>query len=165
MKLLPHRIWFSKRPASHGGRVLLSDVLIFIALVALLISRATAAVHPVPLDPKTSMRQVSRVPRGQVEGQGCPLRDCDGLPELPRSPGQQRHHPRKAHHHDSAVALPHLPRRQRCARHQRDSSSAGGSRLPQVPRSAYLRQQESAAEGDLRRQERQPLPHLPHSRD
>ena len=50
MRLLPHRIWFRKKVASHGGRSLGVDVLIFLALIALLISRATAAVHPVPLE-------------------------------------------------------------------------------------------------------------------
>jgi len=51
--LLPHRIWFCKTAATHGGRALGIDVLIFFALIALLLARATAAVHPVPLDPKT----------------------------------------------------------------------------------------------------------------
>lgn len=53
MKLLPHRIWFRKKVANCGGRGLGLDVLILFALVALMISRAGAAVHPVPLDPKT----------------------------------------------------------------------------------------------------------------
>ena len=39
--------------ANCGGRGLGINGLIFFALIALLISRATAAVHPVPLDPKT----------------------------------------------------------------------------------------------------------------
>ena len=53
MRLLPHRIRFSKPAANCGGDVLGIHMLVFFALVALLISRATAAVHPVPLDPKT----------------------------------------------------------------------------------------------------------------
>ena len=54
MRFLPRRIWFRKKVASYGGRALnIINVLVFFALVALLISRATAAVHPVPLDPKT----------------------------------------------------------------------------------------------------------------
>src|SRR5208337_3632007 len=53
VRLLPHRIWFRKRAASHSGRDHGVNVLIFFALIALLISRVTAAVHPVPLDPKT----------------------------------------------------------------------------------------------------------------
>jgi predicted CXXCH cytochrome family protein len=52
VRLLPHRIWLRKTVASCG-RVLAIDVLIFFTLIALLIARATAAVHPVPLDPKT----------------------------------------------------------------------------------------------------------------
>jgi predicted CXXCH cytochrome family protein len=53
VRLLPHRIWFRKTIASHSGRVFGIDVLILLWLIALMISRATAAVHPVPLDPKT----------------------------------------------------------------------------------------------------------------
>ena len=53
MTLLPHRIWFCKTAATHGGRALGIDVLIFFVLIALLLAHATAAVHPVPLDPKT----------------------------------------------------------------------------------------------------------------
>ena len=50
MRLLPHRIWFRKTVGNRGGFDLGINVLIFIALIALLISRAAAAVHPVPLD-------------------------------------------------------------------------------------------------------------------
>jgi predicted CXXCH cytochrome family protein len=53
VRLLPHRIWFRKTIASHNGRVFGIDVLILLWLIALMISRAPAAVHPVPLDPKT----------------------------------------------------------------------------------------------------------------
>ncbi len=53
MRLLPHRIWFRKKVGSHSGRGHGVNVLIFFALIALPISRVTAAVHPVPLDPKT----------------------------------------------------------------------------------------------------------------
>jgi len=56
--VLPHRIWFLKkvanhRFASHGDHPLAILVLILFALAGLLFSRASAAVHPVPLDPKT----------------------------------------------------------------------------------------------------------------
>jgi len=50
VRLLPHRIWFRKTVANHGDFRL--NVLVFFALIALLLSRASAAVHPVPLDPK-----------------------------------------------------------------------------------------------------------------
>ena len=53
MRLLAHRIWFRKRVANHGGRALGIDVLILFAMMALLLSRADAAVHPVPLDKNT----------------------------------------------------------------------------------------------------------------
>ncbi|MFZ0798837.1 MAG: cytochrome c3 family protein [Terriglobales bacterium] len=53
MRLLPHRIWFRKMVANHVSRCLGTDVLIFVAFIALLTARATAAVHPVPLDPKS----------------------------------------------------------------------------------------------------------------
>ena len=53
MKSLPCCIWFRKSVANRGGRKFGFNVLIFFTLVALLGSRATAAVHPVPLDPKT----------------------------------------------------------------------------------------------------------------
>ena len=51
--MLPPRIWFRKKVANHSDRPLAVLVLILFALIALLLSRATAAVHPVPLDPKT----------------------------------------------------------------------------------------------------------------
>ena len=50
MRLLPHRIWFRKKLGNRHDRSLAVLVLILFALVALLVSRATAAVHPVPLD-------------------------------------------------------------------------------------------------------------------
>lgn len=50
MKLLPHNICFRKPVANGGGRALGLDVLILFVLAALLIARATAAVHPVPLE-------------------------------------------------------------------------------------------------------------------
>ncbi len=50
--MLPHCIRFPKKVASHSRRIRGTEVLFF-ALIALLIPRATAAVHPVPLDPKT----------------------------------------------------------------------------------------------------------------
>jgi len=62
LKLLPHRIWFRESVALDDKRVVRFgvfslnfsfNVLIFSALLALLTSGATAAVHPVPLDPKT----------------------------------------------------------------------------------------------------------------
>jgi len=52
VRLLPRRIWFRNEIASQGDRPLFVFVLILFALVALLISRASGAVHPVPLDPK-----------------------------------------------------------------------------------------------------------------
>jgi predicted CXXCH cytochrome family protein len=50
VRLFPHRIWFRKTSAIHRGCGFCSPVLIFFALIALLLARATAAVHPVPLD-------------------------------------------------------------------------------------------------------------------
>ena len=52
MKVLPPRIWFHKKVAIHSDRPLAVVVLILVTLIALLLSRASAAVHPVPLDPK-----------------------------------------------------------------------------------------------------------------
>jgi predicted CXXCH cytochrome family protein len=53
VRLLPHRMWFPKNVAKCGGHALGVDVLIFFALIALLLSRANAAVHPVPLEKDT----------------------------------------------------------------------------------------------------------------
>ena len=50
MRQLPHRMWFHKKVANHRDRPLIPFALILFALIALLLSRATAAVHPVPLD-------------------------------------------------------------------------------------------------------------------
>ena len=55
MRVLPHRVGFDQRLASHkcahyGGRPLALLVLILLAMVALLLSRASAAVHPIPLE-------------------------------------------------------------------------------------------------------------------
>ena len=55
MRLLSHRIWWRKKAASYRGDGLGIDLVFFFALIffvtiALLISRAAAAVHPVPLD-------------------------------------------------------------------------------------------------------------------
>jgi hypothetical protein len=43
-------MWFHKEVAGHRDRPFTIFVLILFALIALLLSRATAAVHPVPLD-------------------------------------------------------------------------------------------------------------------
>jgi len=53
MRLPLHRVFFRKRVAHHGGRTLGVCVWTSVALFALLATRAGAAVHPVPLDPKT----------------------------------------------------------------------------------------------------------------
>lgn len=53
MKLLPHRVWFRKTVANQGRRGFGADVLTCIALVVLMATRASAAVHPVPLDKNT----------------------------------------------------------------------------------------------------------------
>ena len=55
VRLLSHRIWWRKKAASYRGGGLGIDLVFFFALIffvtiALLISRAAAAVHPVPLD-------------------------------------------------------------------------------------------------------------------
>jgi predicted CXXCH cytochrome family protein len=50
VRLLPHCNWFCKKAVNRGGRSLRIVVLILFAAMALLISRATAAVHPVPLE-------------------------------------------------------------------------------------------------------------------
>jgi predicted CXXCH cytochrome family protein len=55
VRLLSHRIWWHKKAASYRGDGLGIDLVFFFALIffvtiALLISRAAAAVHPVPLD-------------------------------------------------------------------------------------------------------------------
>jgi predicted CXXCH cytochrome family protein len=53
MGLRPHRIWFRKMAALRGGRKRGTGVWVCIALAALLVTRAGAAVHPVPLDKDT----------------------------------------------------------------------------------------------------------------
>ena len=50
MRLIPHRISCRNEIASQGDRPLFIVILILFVLIALMISRATAAVHPVPLD-------------------------------------------------------------------------------------------------------------------
>jgi predicted CXXCH cytochrome family protein len=50
VKLLPRRISYRNEIASQGDRPLFVFVLILFVLIALLISRAHGAVHPVPLD-------------------------------------------------------------------------------------------------------------------
>jgi predicted CXXCH cytochrome family protein len=50
VKLLPHRIRYRNEIADQGDRPLFIVVLFLFVLIALLISRANAAVHPVPLD-------------------------------------------------------------------------------------------------------------------
>jgi predicted CXXCH cytochrome family protein len=47
------RVWFPKTVANHGGRALGIHLCMGIALAALLTPRASAAVHPVPLDKNT----------------------------------------------------------------------------------------------------------------
>jgi len=49
MRLLPHCVWFCRTAACRGPR---TCVWLCIVLLALLAQRASAAVHPVPLDPK-----------------------------------------------------------------------------------------------------------------
>ncbi|MGB6688760.1 MAG: cytochrome c3 family protein [Terracidiphilus sp.] len=53
MRLLFHHPWLCKMAANHRSRRLDFRVPTCIALAALLAARAGAAVHPVPLDPKT----------------------------------------------------------------------------------------------------------------
>ncbi len=48
--MLPNRIWLQKKVAIHSDGPLATTVLTLLAVIALLLSRATAAVHPVPLD-------------------------------------------------------------------------------------------------------------------
>src|ERR1017187_8520919 len=43
-------VWFYKKVANHRDRPLIPFALIWFVLIALLLPRATAAVHPVPLD-------------------------------------------------------------------------------------------------------------------
>jgi predicted CXXCH cytochrome family protein len=50
VRLLPHRIRFRTTVATRGDRPFAVVVLILFVLVALLMARATAAVHPVPLE-------------------------------------------------------------------------------------------------------------------
>ncbi len=52
MRLLPHRIWCNEndRVANHRDRPLAIVIFVLFALIPLLISRANAAIHPVPLD-------------------------------------------------------------------------------------------------------------------
>ncbi len=102
--------------------------------------------------------------RGQDQGQVRPFSDRHRLFELSPDPGQQRHHPHHADHGHPLQTLPLLPWRQRCRADQGTHPPAGRSRLPDLPRSAHFGQQEPVAEGDLRREERQSLPHLPHAR-
>jgi len=52
LKVLP-RSWFRKKVAGHRDHPFALLVLLLFALIALLFSRAIAAVHPVPLDAKT----------------------------------------------------------------------------------------------------------------
>jgi len=52
VRLLPHRIWFRRTVVNQDGRGAGIHALIFFALMVLLLPRANAAVHPVPLDPK-----------------------------------------------------------------------------------------------------------------
>jgi predicted CXXCH cytochrome family protein len=52
VRLLAHRSWFRKRVTSYGGRFHGIEVVTFFALV-LLISHASATVHPVPLEKTT----------------------------------------------------------------------------------------------------------------
>jgi predicted CXXCH cytochrome family protein len=47
VSLFPHRVWFCK---VASGRSFGPNILTFIAAIALLVARASAAVHPVPLD-------------------------------------------------------------------------------------------------------------------
>ena len=68
MRLLPHGIWLRKKVANHSGRIPGTNVLIFLALIALLIARATAAVHPVPLDPKTDSAKCIECHENKTKG-------------------------------------------------------------------------------------------------
>ena len=50
MRLIPRFVGFRNKDVKYDGRAVGIDVLILFAVMALLLSRATAAVHPVPLD-------------------------------------------------------------------------------------------------------------------
>ena len=82
MRLLPHRIWFRKKAVNRGRRGLGIEVLILLAVMALLIPRAVLPFTPF-LWSRPRREKVPRVPRGQVERQVRPFRHCDGLFELP----------------------------------------------------------------------------------
>ncbi len=124
-----------------------------------------AATHPVPLDKNTDSAKCIECHQDKAKGKAVHSAIATGLHQLPRSPGDQRCHPRQAHHRNSVLALSYLPRRQERRRPERYGPSSGGSRLPEVSRSAHHRQQVPIAEADFGRGEREPLPDLPHSRD
>ncbi|MGD0914235.1 MAG: hypothetical protein ABR928_20275, partial [Terracidiphilus sp.] len=52
MKLLRHRGWLSSKVAPSSGLTFVSRLLACAMLLVLVSSRASAAIHPVPLDPK-----------------------------------------------------------------------------------------------------------------
>ena len=160
--MLPHRIWFQQRLAIHSDRPLAVVVLILVTLIALLLSRASAAVHPVPLDPKVDSAKCLECHEDKSKGKAVHSAIAMGCLSC---------HEVRVNKDVTRVKLITTTPYRLCLTCHADKdatkikgtrSSSGGSRLPEMPRSAYFGQQEPVAEGDRRRQERQSLPHLPH---
>ena len=139
----------SRVRVNFGGTLL--HLLQFLACIFVIaVAPGWAKEHPVPLDKNVDSAKCLECHEDKIEGQGSALRDRDGMLELSRSAGQQRHHPDQADHFDAAGAMPQLPRRQRRSHDQGHGASTCGARLHQVPRPAHQRQQESAAESGCR---------------
>ena len=149
MRLFPRRVWFRSEIANQSDRPLFIIVLILFALVALLISRAAAAVHPVPLDPKVDAAKCLECHEDKTKGKAVHsaiAMGCLSCHEIRVNKDVTRV---KLITTTPYGALPHLPRRQEGRRHQGHGSSSGGARLPEMPRSAYIGQQEPTAEADV----------------
>ena len=143
---LPQLIWFRKQAAGNGDRSFRLFVLILLAVVALLISRATAAVHPVPLDPKTDASKCLECHEDKSKGKAVHSAIAMGCLSC---------HEIRVNKDVTRVKLITTTPYGLCLTCHADKdasqikgygSSSRSARLPEVPRSAYVGQQESVAE-------------------
>ena len=83
MNLLRHRVWFSSRAASTSDRPPISRILSLAAFLVLIATRASAAIHPVPLDPKADASTCLECHDDKTKGKSVHSAMAHGLPELP----------------------------------------------------------------------------------
>ena len=127
-------------------------------------ARASAAVHPVPLEPNTDSKKCLECHEDTAKGKSVHSamgKGCMSCHEVRVNKDVTRV---KLITATPSGAVRHLPRRQESVGNQGDRASSRGARLPELPRSACQRKQEPVAQARIRRRKGKPLQHVPQDR-